>query len=71
MQNYRFTTRGNQRYVMPKVGKTWTLDERASIRKALQGAGYFVTFISLARLSLSETSDSPCIDDAGIYIEKV
>lgn len=71
MQNYRFSTRGGQRYVHPKVGQSWTLDERAAIRKGLEAAGYFVTFISLARLSVSETSNSPTIEDAEIYIERV
>lgn len=71
MQNYRITIRGKQHYVAPKVGKAWTLDERAAIRKALEAVGYFVTFISQARLSVSETSNSPEIDAAEIYIEGV
>jgi hypothetical protein len=69
MDNYRMSTRGNQRYVMPKVGSNWTPAERATIRMALEVAGYFVTSITPGRLSVSETSKSPGIEEAETYIE--
>lgn len=71
MQNYRILVRGNQHYIAPKVGKTWLMNERYDIRKALEAQGYFVKIVSAARLSLSETSNSPRIEDAAVYIEKV
>lgn len=57
---YRITERGGQTYIVPKVGQSFTDDDRNRIKSVLRANNYFVNVISPGRIAYTKKSASDC-----------
>lgn len=70
--DYRLKESGGQTYLVPLVGKGFSKKDREDLVGWLRDAGYFVGVISDHKIAVSETSNSPSLNqiDDGQEIQK-
>ncbi len=61
-REYRLMKRGGQLYIVPRVGTGFSKDVHYALLAWLRDAGYFASTITVSKIAVSETSNSPSID---------